>query len=104
MMTQVGWQFLEEDQPGNEQFFRGPLEPPGAADDPRYAPVFCGVVAEATGSGKFTGPYVPLEGYNNEWIQVGWQRQDTGDLIRFEAGVAGDPNFKHLYRHVEPPS
>jgi hypothetical protein len=70
MMTQVGWQFLEEDQPGNEQFFRGPLEPPGAADDPRYAPVFCGVVAEATGSGKFTGPYVPLEGYNNEWIQV----------------------------------
>ena len=33
MMTQVGWQFLEEDQPGNEQFFRGPLEPPGAADE-----------------------------------------------------------------------
>jgi len=99
MMTQVGWQFLDESEAAHEQFFR--VEPPGAATDKRYAPVCVNVaVGEPGGDARFTGPYVPLEGYANEWIQVGWHRQDTGDLIRFEAGVAGDPNFQPLYRHA----
>jgi hypothetical protein len=92
MITQVGWQFLAEGLPAHKQLFRDPPKPPAAGEDIRYKPV--------AASGKFTGPYVPLEKYHEPLFQVGWQRPD-GDLITFEAGVAGDPDFRPVFRLSE---
>ncbi|MGO9332922.1 MAG: hypothetical protein ACLQCU_02500 [Acidimicrobiales bacterium] len=90
--------------PAHKQLFRDPPKPPGADEDPRYVPVFVQVdEAAGTGSGKFTGPYVPLETCHEPLIHVGWQRPH-GDPIAFEAGVAGDPDFRPVFRLSEPPA
>jgi hypothetical protein len=101
MITQVGWQFLAEGLPAHKQLFRDPPKPPAAGEDIRYKPVFVWADEGAgAASGKFTGPYVPLEKYHEPLFQVGWQRPD-GDLITFEAGVAGDPDFRPVFRLSE---
>jgi len=88
MTTQVGWQFFEQGSPAHEQVFRD--LPSTVGGDPRYKPVF---LRKESAEGAETVPdavsRVPLKDWPEEWIQVGWQRVDTGELIPFKAGVAG---------------
>jgi hypothetical protein len=102
-MIQVAWQFLEEGSPAHEQFFHD--LPPGVAGDPRYKPVF--LIEESPEGAETVADAVsrvPLKDWPEEWIQVGWQRVDTGELIPFKAGVAGDPSLRKVHLRVESPS
>ena len=100
METQVGWQFLDEGQAGHEELF--PLAPaPPTAGDPRWVPVYArNEPAEGTETVADAVSRVDFKDWSETWIQVGYQRRDSGDLLSLDAGsvVAGDPNLRPVYR------
>jgi hypothetical protein len=95
--VQVGWRFVSEGLPAHGEFFS--TLPSGIGEgDSRYEPVF--LLEEDAANEAPLGRYVPPEQWD-EWEQVGWQKVDTGELIRLgDALAAEDPNLRPVHRRV----